>query len=900
MPQRRMSMTHLAWPVRLTHWGMIAEQVVRGFWPFWTVLALVLAFVLMGWHDGLAQQTLSVLAGVAGFALLVTFGLGVRAFKWPARAEALARVDAQMPGRPIAALTDEQVIGSEDPASQAVWQTHLDRMAAKTHEARAAKPDLQIASRDPYGLRFVATLFFAVAFLFGTLWQTAVIPEVEGDTGIAIAASPVWEGWIQPPEYTGRPSLYLADIPAGDLDVSEGSRVTLRLYGDAGDMAVIESVSGRSVDPDTAPENQMQFDVLQSGRLEIAGADDASWSFNVLPDASPTVEIAGEVEADAQGVMSLPFIASDDYAVAAGSAQIDLRMDDVVRTHGLVAEADGFEPLIVDLPMPFSGSRSDIEELLIEDFSEHPFANLPVTITMSVTDALDQSGISEPYDMILPGRRFFQPVARAVIEQRRDLMWTTANAPRVLQIMRAISNRPEDVFTGETVYLRFREIQRNLQAGIEADDGVTPALRDELVVAMWELALQLEEGSLADARERLARAQERLEEAIRNGASDEEIAELMQEMREATADYLQQLADETDFANQTDQPDQGGQEGEQLSGDQIQEMMDEIQRLMEEGRMAEAMELMDELNALMENIQITQGEGGEGGPQTPGEQSMQDLQDNLREQQELSDDAFRELQEQFSENGDQPGQQPQGQQPGGQQGQQPDGQQPGGQPGGGQQPGQQPGQNGEPGGLSGQGQSPGDRPQGEGQDGGQGGDGEGEFPPGAQGTLAERQEALRRELDALRDNLPAMSGEDAAEARRAIEDAESAMEEAEEALRGGDLAEALDRQAEALEAMRDGMRALGRALAENEQDGDPGQSQADGGDAQGQPGGDNTDPLGRQRGATGDAGSDENMLQGGDVYRRAEELLEELRRRAAEQERPDAERDYLERLLDRF
>lgn len=50
----------------------------------------------------------------------------------------------------------------------------------------------------------------------------------------------------------------------------------------------------------------------------------------------------------------------------------------------------------------------------------------------------------------------------------------------------------------------------------------------------------------------------------------------------------------------------------------------------------------------------------------------------------------------------------------------------------------------------------------------------------------------------------------------------------------------------------------------------------------------------------GGSGSDETMLDGTDPARRAEELLGEIRRRAAERERPRAERDYLERLLDLF
>jgi hypothetical protein len=53
-------------------------------------------------------------------------------------------------------------------------------------------------------------------------------------------------------------------------------------------------------------------------------------------------------------------------------------------------------------------------------------------------------------------------------------------------------------------------------------------------------------------------------------------------------------------------------------------------------------------------------------------------------------------------------------------------------------------------------------------------------------------------------------------------------------------------------------------------------------------------------GEGGEYGTDQQMTDGEDVYRRAEELLAEIRRRAAEQERPKVELDYLKRLLERF
>ena len=404
----------------------------------------------------------------------------------------------------------------------------------------------------------------------------------------------------------------------------------------------------------------------------------------------------------------------------------------------------------------------------------------------------------------------------------------------------------------------------------------------EIVDALWELAVQLEDGRLADARKRLERAQERLAEAMRNGASDEEIAELMQELREATNDYMRMLAEEMEPSDGTDQADNSGNSTE-LSMDELQALMDRIEELMQEGRMAEAQELMEQLNEMMENLRITQGEGGDG-PQTPGQQSMQDLAETLRDQEDLSDDAFRDLQEQFN-----PGQQGEQQPQPGQQGEQgQEGEQPGQQPGQQGQSGEQPGQDGQ----QGQGENPGD--------GGQGGE-QGQGSSGGEGderSLAERQQALRNELQRQREDLPNLDGEAGDIARNSLERAEGAMEGAEDALRDGDLAEAIDRQAEAMDALRNGMRELGQALAENGNN-EPGQG-TEQGEASGRPVPGARDPLGREVGNTGLSGTDQELLGGEDVNRRAEELLDEIRRRSGDQERPEIERDYLRRLLDQF
>lgn len=848
----------LVLPLGLTRLGLLAERLARAFWPFWTILLLALAAVALGLHETAPVEAVwaGVFAAVAGG--IGALGWGLWRFRWPTRAEAVDRLDRTLPGRPLAALADRQAIGAGDAGSEGVWRAHVRRMADRAAGAKPVAPDLRLAARDPFALRYVALTAFAIALLFGSVWRVATVGDiVAGPAGASLAAGPSWEGWIEPPAYTGKPSLYLNDIDAAQFEVPQGSRVTLRLYGEVGALTVAETVSGRTgEETGSAADPAQEFAVSTSGEIEIDGPGGRSWTVIALPDAPPVIAPEGEVERAAQGQMRRAFTASDDYGVVAGRAEIALDLDAVDRRYGLALDPEPREALVVDLPMPISGDRAEFTETIVEDFSKHPFANLPVTITLLAEDGAGQTGTAEPERAELPGRRFFDPLAASVIEMRRDILWNRDNLGRTIQVLRAATHRPEDLIRDQGAYLQLRVAIRRMEAARNAG-GFTQEARDEMAEVLWEIALKLEEGDLADALERLRRAQDRLSEAMKNGASPDEIQELMQELAEAMQDYMRQLAQQ----GESQEGQQSAQNMQEITGDQLQQMLDEIERLMQEGRMAEAQALLDQLMEMMQNLQVTQG--GQGGEGSPGQQAMEGLGETLRQQQDLSDEAFRDLQEQFG----------QGQQ--GQQGQQGEGQQ--GQQG-------QEGQGGQQG--MGQGQG-GDRRLGQGD----GGDAPGDMA----GSLADRQEALRRELERQRQNLPGGGTEEGDAARDALDRAGRAMDRAEEALRNDQLGQALDDQAEAMEALREGMRNLGEALAqEQQQNGQQGQALGQGDPMN------RRDPLGRNIGNAGRIGTDENLLQGEDVYRRAEELLDEIRRRSGDQSRPQLELDYLERLLDRF
>jgi uncharacterized protein (TIGR02302 family) len=153
-------------------------------------------------------------------------------------------------------------------------------------------------------------------------------------------------------------------------------------------------------------------------------------------------------------------------------------------------------------------------------------------------------------------------------------------------------------------------------------------------------------------------------------------------------------------------------------------------------------------------------------------------------------------------------------------------------------------------------------------------------------TAAAAQTDLRRELEALNDRLRSFLGG----LPGALQAADQAMGQAAGALRRGDLAAGSGAQGEALQALRQAQQTAGQAMGQR----------LGGGLALFPGGGRGGDIFGRSPGGRRGLGIGEVEIPDERELRRASEILEELRRRAGDRGRPEAELDYIERLLRRF
>ena len=136
------------------------------------------------------------------------------------------------------------------------------------------------------------------------------------------------------------------------------------------------------------------------------------------------------------------------------------------------------------------------------------------------------------------------------------------------------------------------------------------------------------------------------------------------------------------------------------------------------------------------------------------------------------------------------------------------------------------------------------------------------------------------------------------EADQGLGNAGRAMREAEGALGRGDGQGAADAQGRALRSLQQGAQGLAQQMQEGQ--GQQGQGNPNGQPGRsGQAGNQDYDPLGRPtRGREANENSNVRIPNAGEgAAQRAQQVLEELRRRLSDPERPQLEMDYIERLL---
>jgi uncharacterized protein (TIGR02302 family) len=886
-PEDKSLARRFEWRVGLSRLALVGERVWEALlWPF-LVLAAFLILSLFDLWSGMPPLAHRVLLVAFAVALLVSL-LPLIRFPMPTRAEALRRLEryADIKHRPASSYEDK--LGTTSRADTALlWAAHRERLSRLVAKLKPSWPAPRTDRKDPYAIRAGLLLVLIVALLAAgpNRWDriaAAFTPAARTSTALMRL-----DAWVTPPVYTGIAPIVLADgsepIGAGAetlraLSVPERSELIVRAFAPRG-----EPVSLVSQPEDGSPANAVMPKITGSqGLLEfklaltspgaadvrVGGRTVAKWRFDLIKDGIPQIALMGNPSTTPRGALRLSFRATDDHGVA--SAEARFALTDSEEAEGLAApapELDGgkpdADPLLEAPLMPLQLPKVNaklVEGKASQDLTAHPWAGLKVRMTLAARDQAGQTGLSQPYEFILPERKFTKPLAKAVVEQRKKLVRERDSASHVAMALDALTIGGERAIPDSSVYLALRDAYWRL------DTDQSPESIASVVTQLWDLALRIEDGNIPEAERDVKAAQDRLSEALKRDASPEEIDRLVDELRSALSRYLQALAEQAQQKGNL--PEQKSQDGEQVVSDQeLDKLLNNIEQLAKSGSKELAEQMLSELKDILERLQT--GTFPDNAKQQRVGKMMKDLNELVSKQQKLLDETFKAKREQGGNrqndafNVSPPGQPmefgpgifmapfglPQDE---------------------GSDSGRSPGGNESAQGKSGgRGQQPGEKAQ-------------GQRPGGKFDDLGRRQGDLRDALQSLIDRFRI----EGANPPDQFPEAGEAMGDAKDALGQSNLDRATEEQGRALDQLRQGAQSLAEQMMEN--------GEAQTGKGQGNSG---KDPLGRpDRSNRPDLGLSVKVPDQIDIQK-AREVLDELRRRLGDPSRPMFELDYLERLI---
>jgi hypothetical protein len=586
------------------------ERLITATWPVWTIALLLLSLVWLGIFEAIPSPIIRLtLLGV-----MVTLGLfflirGLYRFKIPTKTDARIRMDQITQGRYLLLL--------DHHAEQSALWNNAHQQAQEAVIGQYPPLKTTLSKSDQFGLRFIPVLLCASAFLLVPF--DLVIPRFKAafSTQMLQSRTATVEGWITPPSYTGKPPIYLSAQTSQTLRIPSGSKLVLKIFN-INTPPKLDDVSFTPLPQQHAFEGEGTL--TESMTLKTPDPALPVFTLKVIPDRAPEITLTQQPFLNKNNELEFQYTVSDDYGRL--KTKFTILADEWSAEYNLRSEP-----------------QAQTEDLTFaQDLTSHPYAGKSVRLELSVTDAIGQIHTQLSQPVTLPVRTFTEPMAKAIIEQRRNIVFEENPAQTVEENLHAIIKYPDTYFTDIKPYLLIQKARQNLDENTK-----------EAVDALWQAAVLLEQGDLANAAEQLQRARDRLEDAIQRGASQEEISQLMQELRQAIQNYLAALAQSA-----SGQQEQNGDSDNKqtLTQEDLEKLLEELEKAAASGSPEQASRMLDMLSRLLEAIRPSNSgqdsESGSGensnGLSKQQDQLSRDTFDVLRDQNGLPNTSGQELQ----------------------------------------------------------------------------------------------------------------------------------------------------------------------------------------------------------------------------------------------------------------
>jgi uncharacterized protein (TIGR02302 family) len=592
------------------------------------------------------------IAALALLALAFLISLkDVLKLKSPSHYAAMRRLEqaSTLPHRAVSSHQDNLVAEQASSETKALWQEHQLRKLASLKNLKVAKPLSAWRNFDPMAVRVPVALGAIAALLLGpgNMWSNSL--------NLANLAAPITtkaltiDAWLRPPPYTAKAPTLLTSpamreklMMGGDISVAENASLSLRVQGAAkphiafyalGDAATeLTSITAKTTNTESGFSSEIKIDRPVLIKLTDGATELASWPITTVPDLPPTLKIIGEPKSEKLGSTNISWEVADDYGVKTIVADISLADQ---QENDVGFESNGvflFDAPVFKISLRHLNAKTETGSTT-NDLASHPWAGLYVELVLTATDGAGHTTATPPKRFKMPERLFSKPLAAALIEQRKTLILNPDAAPDVATMLDAILTYPFSIRDNAGLVLNLAAIKSALAYAGDTDDVA------ETIKKLWPLAVAIEDGALADARAELKALKQQLEQALRDGAPPEKIAELTEKMRKAMDKLLDQMRREAERRKADGEKQQS--QTREISPEALQKMLDDIKKLSESGSKEAAEQLLSELDKLLQNLQPGTGSqsGQNGDPSL--QNKMDELSNMMRRQQQLMDETQR-------------------------------------------------------------------------------------------------------------------------------------------------------------------------------------------------------------------------------------------------------------------
>ena len=597
----------------------------------WIPVALGGVFVALTLTDVLPSLPFFVHASIVA---LSAGGIGyvgyrvLRGLSWPTRDDAKARLEKTSPvdHRPLTTLEDNLAVHTST-LQQSIWAAHQNRARDDVRRLRPSAPDSGVAQQDHYALRAAVFLGLFVAVVGG--WSDlgdrilrGVLP-ILGANNASISA----KIWITPPAYTEHSPIYI-EIPATDnretpktLDIQAGSTLLVMATGSPQRMTLSMGEEVLPLDRLADETQRREVELPQGNRLELRHGSSTvgAWRVNWIPDELPVIAFVDSPNETTRWRLIINYEASDDHGIEQVSALV----------------TRGGESTETQLSSPPFSPKTALHSA-ITDLSAHPWAGESVDLQLIAVDVAGQRGVSASIPIQLPERIFDHPVSQELAYWRKQLMENPESTVRpAAEGIAAIMQRPTSYGGDPMAHISMSAIKHRLQNETPPEAAATvPDL-------LWQTAVRIEGGSLAIAEQRLLDAETALREAMRDGASAEEINKLVDELQSALAEYSRAMTENSP----EDQSEFGT--ADSVAEQDIAALMEQVREMTDLGAEDAAQQAFAELEDLLNELRTQPPPGQSGSPEVErARELMNQMRDLAAQQSSLLDQNFEQTRQQ--------------------------------------------------------------------------------------------------------------------------------------------------------------------------------------------------------------------------------------------------------------